>query len=279
MIPIDGVKLLLAIFDRLLAAIILGSIRPLLGEGDKIALIVSPGTESRVIDSLVSPGYRFQQLVDAGKTRLVDAWKAQLFPKGTSVVAQNQPLGPGHAVLQASDVLSEGDTMIIFPDNICLSLDDENKPVSWPAVLREAHRRLDANCNGKVAVVGVKRVPEDQVHRYGVVGLGSEVLGFSRIEKFVEKPSIDQAPSNFAAVGYYILPWEIFDVLARETPPGKGGELQLTDAIAILMGKGVAVFAVELPGEWLDVGTPEGVYQATEKVRRLVENGILEPTC
>ena len=123
---------------------------------------------------------------------------------------------------------------------------------------QRARRTLSAN--GR-SVLAVQEVPEDQVRRYGIVAgtpAGERLLSLERI---VEKPAPEAAPSRMGVAGRYILTPRIFDEI-RAQPPGAGGEIQLTDAIARLMAK-ERVYAYQYSGKRYDCGSKEGFLQAT----------------
>ena len=116
---------------------------------------------------------------------------------------------------------------------------------------------------GGAAVIGCERVPREKTSRYGI--LKTEPDG--RIVDMVEKPSPEEAPSDLAVAGRYLLPKAIFSLLASQAP-GKGGEIQLTDAIRRLLATH-PVYAYEYPGRRQDIGNPDGYFAALEAFRRL----------
>jgi UTP--glucose-1-phosphate uridylyltransferase len=136
-------------------------------------------------------------------------------------VRQKEPLGLGHAVLAARYAVGAEWFGVLLGDDL-VDADD-------PAIAQLV--RL-AQKTGKAAVA-VMPVPEAQVHLYGVAA-GRAIDGAHiEVERIVEKPPRDRAPSNLAVIGRYVLPPDVFDVLAR-VPPGAGGEIQLTDGLAVL---------------------------------------------
>lgn len=156
-------------------------------------------------------------------------------------VEQAQPLGLGHAVLCALErVRGEAAVAVLLPDDLFLG----QPPLL--AQLIEAHAR--EGCT----VVALRRCPKDQISRYGVAAVEGEGPVF-RVTDVVEKPEPEDAPSDLALMGRYVLTEEVFTAL-QNTAPGKGGEVQLTDAIRALTGLG-RVVGVEFTGQLLDVGT------------------------
>ena len=113
----------------------------------------------------------------------------------------------------------------------------------------------------RCSIVAVMEVPADDVHKYGVVAGTSLKDGLYRVDHMVEKPSKEEAPSNLAIIGRYILTPDIFDIL-RDIKPGKGGEIQLTDALQVQAQKG-CVMAYKFKGRRFDCGSVPGFVEAT----------------
>ena len=113
----------------------------------------------------------------------------------------------------------------------------------------------------RCSIVAIQEVPEDEVHKYGVIAGESMSEGLFRVTDMVEKPSKEEAPSNLGIIGRYILTPDIFDVL-RETEPGKNGELQITDALKKQSQQG-CVLAYRFKGRRFDCGSIDGFVDAT----------------
>jgi UTP--glucose-1-phosphate uridylyltransferase len=118
-----------------------------------------------------------------------------------------------------------------------------------------ARQLIDAHCALGTSVIGVEEVPPDKVERYGIVGGTAITPDVLKLDALIEKPSIATAPSRLAIAARYILSPAIFDALDA-TPPGKGGEIQLTDAIKLMMSRGHVVHAVRLTSKRHDIGSP-----------------------
>ncbi|WKD61649.1 UTP--glucose-1-phosphate uridylyltransferase [Corynebacterium ciconiae DSM 44920] len=166
-------------------------------------------------------------------------------------VKQDQPLGLGHAVGLAEAVLDDDEDVVavMLPDDIVM-----------PMGVMDEMARLRAEKGG--SVLCAFEVPHDEVSNYGVFDV--EECGEDTVRKvvgMVEKPDADEAPSNFVATGRYLLDRSIFDALRRITP-GKGGELQLTDAIELLIEEGHPVHIVIHDGKRHDLGNPGGFIRA-----------------
>jgi UTP--glucose-1-phosphate uridylyltransferase len=118
----------------------------------------------------------------------------------------------------------------------------------------------------RCSIVAIMEVPEDEVHKYGVIAGEALKDGIYRVERMVEKPPADEAPSNLAIIGRYILTPDIFDII-RETEPGANGEVQLTDALQTQAERG-CVMAYKFKGRRFDCGSVPGFVEATDFVYR-----------
>ena len=164
---------------------------------------------------------------------------------GIRFVYQKEQKGLGHAVLQAA---VDDEVLILLGDAIVLGCNAAKEMV-------EVSRR-----NGNAAVIGCERVPKEKVSRYGIMKLEGD-----RIVDMVEKPSVEEAPSDIAVAGRYLLPAAIFGYLKTQTP-GKGGEIQLTDSIKRMLAERSA-YAYVYPGKRQDIGNPDGYYAALTAFR------------
>ncbi|MBS3942339.1 MAG: UTP--glucose-1-phosphate uridylyltransferase GalU [Actinobacteria bacterium] len=166
-------------------------------------------------------------------------------------VRQGVPLGLGHAVLMASGHVSADESFAVL-----LGDDIIDPAVPFLERMIEAHERTGR------PVVALMEVPHDQVHLYGVADVApGDRDGEFRINRLVEKPPADEAPSNLIIVGRYVLPGAIFDVL-RDTPPGRGNEIQLTDALQT-MAADEPIVGIRLDAERYDTGDKLGFVKAT----------------
>jgi UTP--glucose-1-phosphate uridylyltransferase len=164
-------------------------------------------------------------------------------------VRQKRPLGLGHAVLCARDLVGEEPFAVLLADDLI----DGHTPC--------VRQLLDIFEENKESVVALMQVPLEEVHRYGVIQ-GSELRPrLYQVEATVEKPAAQDAPSRMAIIGRYILRPEIFSILGQ-LPPGKGGEIQLTDALAQLVRER-KVYGCEFVGDRYDIGDKFGFVRAT----------------
>ena len=191
-----------------------------------------------------------------GKDKLL-ATINSIIPSDVRVIAvrQGNPLGLGHAVLCAREVIGDEPFAVLLPDVLVDNEGDGGND------LGNMISRFQASGQSQIMVAPV---PMERVDQYGVVAPAGEEPkpgASAAITGMVEKPPAADAPSNLAVVGRYILPAEIFPLLA-DTPPGAGNEIQLTDAIATLLKK-EGVEAYQMSGVTYDCGSKIGYLQAT----------------
>jgi UTP--glucose-1-phosphate uridylyltransferase len=163
-------------------------------------------------------------------------------------VRQEEPKGLGHAVLCAREAVGEEPFAVLLGDDLV----DAEPPCL--AQMVEVSRQKGGG------VIALLRVPPRETHLYGIIRGEQVDERIYRIQELVEKPAPDQAPSNLAIIGRYLLPPEIFPILEK-TPPGKGGEIQLTDALQTLARK-TPLYGYEFTGDRYDAGDKFGYLQA-----------------
>jgi UTP--glucose-1-phosphate uridylyltransferase len=165
-----------------------------------------------------------------------------------TAIRQQSPKGLGHAVLCAREAVGEEPFAVLLGDDIV----DSDPPCLSQMV--EVFRQMQGG------VIALQRVPEAETHLYGVISGEQVKERVYRITGLVEKPSPDQAPSNLAVIGRYVLPPEIFPIL-EHTVPGKGGEIQLTDALQEL-ARTMPLYGYEFTGDRYDAGDKVGYLEA-----------------
>lgn len=173
-------------------------------------------------------------------------------PEGVTCefVTQPEALGLGHAVLCAERAVGDEPFAVMLPDDMILD----------PG--RGALKQLvDLYAETGASVLGVESVPPEFTRKYGVVGVEDDSSGHMRVRTIVEKPEPEDAPSNLGVVGRYVLGPSIFEYL-RNTAVGVGGEVQLTDAIASMLGD-FPVLACAFEGQRYDCGSRRGFLKAT----------------
>ncbi|MFA6796290.1 MAG: UTP--glucose-1-phosphate uridylyltransferase GalU, partial [Bacilli bacterium] len=166
------------------------------------------------------------RLKDAGKIALADEIHQIASLANVVYTRQKEPKGLGHAILCAKSFVGDEPFAVLLGDDIVV-------PNNKPALLQ----LIDACNDTGNSILGVQKVQHSEVDKYGIVSPSKEIISTNKVFKVVdvvEKPPINEAPSDYAVLGRYILGPEIFDILSH-TQPGHGGEIQLTDAIRKLM--------------------------------------------
>jgi UTP--glucose-1-phosphate uridylyltransferase len=222
-------------------------------------MIFVTGRNKRAIEDHFDKAYELEtELERKGKDVLLDQVRSVL-PEGVRCIyiRQAEPLGLGHAVLCAQPIVGYEPFAVVLADDLM-----DSQP---PALARMAQVFEREGSS----LLGVEEVPRDQTQSYGIVTIERMQGDIARIHSIVEKPRPAEAPSNLGVIGRYVLTPRVFDMLS-EVRPGAGGEIQLTDAIAALLGH-ERVFAVRLPGKRYDCGSKLGYLQAS------VEFGLRHP--
>jgi UTP--glucose-1-phosphate uridylyltransferase len=224
-------------------------------------LVFITGSSKRAIEDHFDSNPELETILQAqGKQELLDTLSAILPAWATCVyIRQPAPLGLGHAVLCARPVVGDAPFMVHLADDLI------DAPVSCLKQL------VDVYSTHGGSVLGVQTVPRQDTDKYGIVTLEKQMVArVGKISHIVEKPKPDKAASTLAVVGRYLLTGSIFDDLAK-IGKGAGGEIQLTDGIARLMGR-ESVYAFEFEGKRYDCGNKLGYLQAT------VEYGLKHPS-
>ncbi|MBP9748616.1 UTP--glucose-1-phosphate uridylyltransferase GalU [Patescibacteria group bacterium] len=157
-------------------------------------------------------------------------------------VRQAKPLGDGHALLSALPFIDENEPVaVLFGDAVT------DATVPSPKQLIQAYERYGD------PVVGVTRIPKKEISGYGVIDGTSVGNRTYEIKRFVEKPSPEEAPSNMAVIGQYILTPEVLQILKKQRA-GKGGEIRIADALISYVQRGKSLYAVDIEGTWYDCG-------------------------
>ena len=217
-------------------------------------MIFVTGRSKRAIEDHFDTAYELEnELETAGKHELLKLVRS-VMPDDMDCAFVRQPrsLGLGHAVLCAEPLVGNEPFAVLLADDLMVGPPD-GEPVlaQMAAAFRQQGRSM----------LAVQEVPAEQVNRYGIVA-GEPAGGpLMRIQRIVEKPSPDKAPSRMGVAGRYILTPAIFEEI-RNQPKGAGGEIQLTDAIERLMGH-QAVYAFQYAGKRYDCGSKEGFLEAT----------------
>ncbi|KRK97170.1 UTP--glucose-1-phosphate uridylyltransferase [Secundilactobacillus odoratitofui DSM 19909 = JCM 15043] len=223
-------------------------------------ILIIEGKQKRSIEDHFDSAPELEQnLQQKGKTKLLDLVN-ETTAAGLNIyyIRQPYPNGLGDAIRYAKSFIADEPFVVMLGDDL---MSDE---VPLTKQLINEYEKTHSS------ILAVKKVPHDEVSAYGVIDPQSEVdKGLYNVSKFVEKPAVEDAPSDLAIIGRYLLTPEIFDVLEKQKP-GKGGEVQLTDAIDTL-NQTQRVFAHEFTGQRFDVGNKFGY------VRTNVEYGLTHP--
>lgn len=178
----------------------------------------------------------------------------EIVPAHVSIISvrQPQPLGLGHAVLCAKDIVGHEAFVVLLPDVLVKDSAEKN----------DLAKMIERFSQNQAAQIMVEAVPDDMVDQYGIVDVQeSPAEGESIVmQGIVEKPAVGTAPSNLSVVGRYVLPAKIMQLL-EQTPKGAGNEIQLTDAIAMLQ-QTEAVEAYRMKGQTFDCGSKIGYLKA-----------------
>jgi len=208
-------------------------------------IIVVTGRDKRAIVDHFDISFELEHyLKDRGKTRELQLVRKISDLVDITYIHQKEPLGLGHAVLMAKDVVGQEPFAVFLADDIIRS--------QTPAI----KQMMDVFAPRQASVLALQRVEPDQVSRYGIVKVGKSEGRIHEVIDMVEKPDPEKAPSNLAILGRYILKPTIFGIL-ETTHEGVGGEIQLTDAIRT-MAQQEQVLGLEFEGTYHDVGTVSG---------------------
>jgi UTP--glucose-1-phosphate uridylyltransferase len=212
-------------------------------------IIIVTGKGKRAIEDHFDHSFELEQnLFDKGKMDLL--YEVQKSSKlSIHYIRQKEPKGLGHAIWCARKFIGDEPFAVLLGDDIVKA--------DTPCLkqMMDQYNRYNAS------ILGIQTVKEDQVSRYGIVDGTQMSDRLYNVSKLVEKPKQEEAPSNLAIMGRYILTSRIFDIL-ETLEPGAGGEIQLTDAIAEL-NKHEAVYAYDFEGTRYDVGEKMGFIQTT----------------
>jgi UTP--glucose-1-phosphate uridylyltransferase len=194
------------------------------------------------------------QISGSSKEKYLEGIRSVIDQGVFTMVRQREMKGLGHAILTGEPLIGDQAFGVVLADDLCINQ-------GGPGVLQQMAELYN---QFRCSIVAVMEVPEDQISAYGVID--GEAMGDSlyRVDKMVEKPAAEDAPSNLAVIGRYILTPDIFEII-RETPPGKNGEVQITDALMTQANKG-CVLAYKFKGQRFDCGSVPGFVEATNFV-------------
>ena len=217
-------------------------------------MIFVTGRNKRAIEDHFDTAYELEnELEVAGKQELLALVRSiQASDMDFSYVRQPRSLGLGHAVLCAEHMVGDEPFAVLLADDLMTG------PPGGKSVLTQMAEQFKTL---QQSILAVQEVPMDQTRRYGIVAGQKSGERLMKVSAVVEKPAPEAAPSRMAIAGRYILTPSVFKHI-RSQKPGVGGELQLTDGIASLLGE-EAVYAFEYLGKRYDCGSKEGFLEAT----------------
>jgi UTP--glucose-1-phosphate uridylyltransferase len=212
------------------------------------------GRGKRAIEDHFDISYELEhQIKGTSKEPLLKEIRSLINQCTFTYTRQTEMKGLGHAILTGETLIGNEPFAVLLADDLCDSQDA-------PSVLSQMTSLYDKY---RCSIVAVEEVPEDKTDRYGIVAghLIDDRDDLFRVTDMIEKPSPSEAPSNLAIIGRYILTPDIFEIL-RRTPPGKGGEIQITDAL-LEQAKAGNVIAYKFKGCRFDCGSVDGFIEAT----------------
>jgi UTP--glucose-1-phosphate uridylyltransferase len=213
-------------------------------------LIFVTGRNKRSIEDHFDKNVELEtSLIASNKNLLLEAIRS-IIPSHVKCIyiRQSEPLGLGHAVLQAKTIINDEPFAVLLADD----LTDANTPVLKQLIIQ--HEKEQAS------VIAIEDIPKEKTLQYGIVDVSGSKNNLYKINSIVEKPQPKDAPSTLGVIGRYVFNPEIFDCLEK-IKPGKGGEIQLTDAIQMLLGH-QSIFAYQFEGKRYDCGDKLGFMKA-----------------
>jgi len=211
------------------------------------------GRGKRALEDHFDINYELEhQIAGSDKEGLLDEIRSIIKTCSFSYTRQVEMLGLGHAILTGETLIGDQPFAVHLADDLCYSPDQG--VLSQMVGLYKKHQ---------CSIVAVEEVPKDETQKYGVID-GEEIEeGLIKITNMVEKPSPEDAPTNLAIIGRYILTPDIFDII-RETPPGRNDEVQITDALLTQATRGKGVLGYKFKGRRFDCGSVPGFMEASD---------------
>ncbi|MGB3988106.1 MAG: sugar phosphate nucleotidyltransferase [Minisyncoccales bacterium] len=211
---------------------------------EEIIFVISP--EKKMIVDYFGESLKVNEILkERNRTSLIkelDDFKKRFEGIKFSYVIQKNPLGDGHAILQAEKEVAGEPCGILFGDDVAYS----KKPCL--AQLADVYKTCQK------PVIAIRRVPKEMIPSYGILEVEKIANRFYKIKKIIEKPSLEDAPSDFAIVGKYLITSQVFDYLKKGGRPSKGKEMILADAFERMISDGKTVYGYEFEGDWLECG-------------------------
>ncbi len=220
---------------------------------DQIALVTGRG--KRTITDHFDISYELEhQISGTGKEKYLESIRKVMDSATFSMTRQREMKGLGHAILTGETLIGSEAFGVILSDDLCL----HGEGPGVMAQMTQLYKQF------RCSIIAIMEVPKDEIGKYGVIAGDAMRDDLYRVTDMVEKPDPAEAPSNLAIIGRYILTPDIFDLI-RDTPPGKNGEVQITDAL-LQQAKSGCVMAYKFKGKRFDCGSVPGFVEATNHV-------------
>jgi len=217
-------------------------------------IAIVSGRGKRAVEDHFDISYELEhQISGTSKEALLDQIRSVLETCTFSYTRQMEMKGLGHAVLTAEAIIGNEAFAMILADDLCIN--DGASVMAQMKALYDEHQ---------CSIVAIEEVPSSHTESYGIVSGKEMSEGVIQISEMVEKPKPEDAPSSLAIIGRYILTPDIFDLI-RSTPPGRNGEVQITDALARQASEG-RVLGYRFEGRRFDCGSIDGFVEATNFV-------------
>jgi len=210
------------------------------------------GRGKRALEDHFDINYELEdQIAGTGKETALEGIREIISKCTFSYTRQIEMKGLGHAILTGETLIGHQPFAVVLADDYCVAPQGDGV-LTQMVKLYEKYR---------CSIVAIEEVPQEETFKYGIIDGTMEEPGVYRVQNMVEKPDPAAAPSNLAIIGRYILTPDIFDLI-RTTPPGKNGEMQITDAIMRQAEEG-RVIGYQFQGQRFDCGSVEGFIAAT----------------
>ena len=214
-------------------------------------MAIVTGRGKRALEDHFDISYELEHQIQGSDKEGLLAETRQIMDSCTfSYTRQVEMKGLGHAILVGGKLIGKEPFAVILADDYCVTEGD--------GVLTQM---VQLYAQYQCSIVAIEEVPRDETYKYGVIAGEEETDGVYRISDMVEKPAPEDAPSNLAIIGRYILTPDIFDII-ENTPPGKNGEMQITDAL-LAQAKEGRVIGYKFKGRRFDCGSVDGFIEAT----------------
>jgi len=222
-------------------------------EADIKTMAIITGRGKRAIEDHFDISYELEhQIKGTSKEPLLTEIRSLISQCTFSYTRQVEMKGLGHAILTGETLIGNEPFAVILADDLCTNNDDN--------VLKQM---IEVYEKYQCSIVAIEEIPKEETNKYGVIAghLVDNTSDVYRVTDMIEKPEPQDAPSNMAIIGRYILTPDIFDIL-KVTAPGKGGEIQITDAL-LAQAKQGKVIAYKFKGKRFDCGSVDGFVEAT----------------